>query len=253
MIPGCQHSYWRKRGNDAVAKRLAQDGYSIVLGSRSPEQAVDKIKKEHGANVVGVAGDLSEAATARALVEAADSLGGLDALLLNHGGPPIKSFMEVSEEDWNFHFQLIVQGPLRLLREVVPHFQKGGSGRVVAITSFTVKSPYPGIVLSNSLRAALVNALKTAAQELGPQRILINAVAPGYIGTERIMEWNRDQAERVGASIEEIAAQNTANIPLRRYGKPEEVAEFIAFLLSERNGYITGQQILIDGGLITAT
>ena len=236
----------------AVAERMARDGYSLVLGSRNPDAAVEKLREIATGEIVAVAGDLSDAATTHALGRAARELGGLDAVLLNHGGPPVKLFMEVSEEEWNSYFQLMVQGPLRLLRAVVPDFESRGGGRVVAISSFTVKSPYPGIVLSNALRAGLVNALKTAAQELGPRGILINAVAPGYIGTDRILEWNRDQADQRGVSPEEIARASTAEIPLRRYGRPEDLAHLIAFLLSARNGYVTGQQILADGGLISA-
>ncbi|WP_448569560.1 SDR family oxidoreductase [Thermus sp.] len=235
----------------AVAQRMAREGYVLVVGSRDPSLAVKQLQAM-GAKVVGVAGDLAEAATAEALVREAERLGRVDALLLNHGGPPVKPVLEVTEEEWRRYFELMVLGPLRLLRLCVPLFRRSGGGRVVAITSFTVKSPYPGIVLSNSLRAALVNALKTAALELGPEGILVNAVAPGYIFTERIAEWNRAHAEREGVSPEEVARRTTEGIPLRRYGRPEEVAEVIAFLLSERNGYITGQQILVDGGLVVA-
>ena len=235
----------------AVAERLAQEGYVLILGSRDPSLAVKRLQAL-GAKVTGVAGDLAEASTAEALVREAERLGRLDALLLNHGGPPVKPLLEVTEEEWRRYFELMVLGPLRLFRLAVPLFRRSGGGRVVAITSFTVKSPYPGIVLSNSLRAALLNALKTAALELGPEGILVNAVAPGYILTERIAEWNRAHAAREGVDPEEIARRTTEGIPLRRYGKPEEIAEVIAFLLSERNGYITGQQVLVDGGLVVA-
>jgi 3-oxoacyl-[acyl-carrier protein] reductase len=236
----------------SVARLLAQQGYDLVVGSRNPLQAADELRASSGRNVLAVRADLSDSRATDDLVEAARSLGGADALFLNHGGPPVRSFLEVTEEEWNAYFQLMVQGPLRLLRQVIPDFERRGGGRVVAISSFTVKAPHPGIILSNSLRSALVNALKTAAQELGPKGILINCVAPGYIATQRMLEWNEQQARRHGVSPEDMAQANTASIPLGRYGSPQQVAELVAFLLSPRNGYITGQQILADGGLITA-
>lgn len=234
----------------AVAKQLAEEGYKLIVGSRRPEESVEKLKAL-GATVVGVSGDLAEEQTTRLLIEEAERFGRLDALLLNHGGPPIKPLMEVSDEEWERYFRLMVTGPLRLLRQAVPLLQKSGGGRVVAVTSFTVKSPYPGIVLSNSLRAALVNALKTAALELGRDGILINMVAPGYILTERIREWNASYASQEGENPEEIARRTTEKIPLGRYGKPEEIAETIAFLLTQ-NSYVSGQQLLVDGGLVAA-
>jgi len=236
----------------AIAMLLAQRGWDIVLGSRNPETAAKKISSETGVSVVPVAGDLADPNTAKELLSAAASLGPLGALLLNHGGPPIKPLMEISEEDWSKHFDLMLQGPLRLLRLAVPEFRRHGGGRVVAITSFTVKSPYPGIGLSNSLRAALLNALKTAALELGPENILLNAVAPGYIATERTVEWNEDYAKREGTTPDEIAKSTVTRVPLRRYGTAEDVAELAVFLLSSSNRYVTGQQILADGGLIVA-
>jgi 3-oxoacyl-[acyl-carrier protein] reductase len=122
----------------------------------------------------------------------------------------------------------------------------------VAITSFTTKAPIPGLVLSNSLRAGLLNALKTAAQELGPEGILINAVAPGYIATERLVEWTNSVARQKEMDVLELRKKSAENIPLKRFGTPEELAEVITFLLSPKNGYLTGQQILVDGGLVTS-
>lgn len=234
----------------AVAKRLAEEGFALILSSRRPEDAV-KTLQSMGTTAVGVAGDLAEEQTARRLMAEAERFGRLDALFLNHGGPPIKPLMEVTDEEWERYFRLMVMGPLRLFRLTVPLFRKNGGGRVVATTSYTVKSPYPGIVLSNALRAALGNALKTAALELGPDGILINLVAPGYILTERIREWNESYAAQERTSPEEIARRTTQGIPLGRYGTPEEIAEVIAFLLT-KNNYVSGQQLLVDGALVVA-
>ncbi len=236
----------------SVARLLAQEGYDLVVGSRNPSRAADELRSLTKRDVLAVRAELSDPRACHDLLEAARSLGGVDALFINHGGPPVKSFLDVTEDEWNAYFQLMVQGPLRLLRQAIPDFERRGGGRVVAISSFTVKAPHSGIVLSNSLRGALVNALKTAAQELGPKGVLINCVAPGYIATQRMLEWNEQQARRHRVSVEDVARANTASIPLGRYGSPEQVAELVAFLLSPRNGYLTGQQILADGGLITA-
>lgn len=236
----------------AAAAALARDGYRLVISSRNPGAAAERLQREHGAEVEAVAADLADAATAAALCAAAERLGGLDALLLNHGGPPVKPFLDAADEDWDAYFRLIVQGPLRLLRHAVPLFRRRGGGRVVGISSFMVKTPFPGMVLSQSLRAAFVNALKTAAIELGPEGVLINAVAPGYIRTERLLGFNEIVAARRNVSADEIAARATSGIPLRRYGTPEEIAELIVWLLSPKNGYVSGQHLLVDGGLVTA-
>ncbi len=236
----------------AVADRLAREGHSIALCSRQPDAAAARLAREHGVEVTPVPGDLADAQTARACIEAVKRLGGLDALLLNHGGPPVKPFADISEEEWERAFKLMMLGPLRLLRQALPLLRDGG-GRVAAITSLTVKSPLPGATLSNALRAGLLNALKTAAQEEGAQGVLINCVAPGYTLTERLESFNEAQASRRGITREEVDAEVLAQIPLRRYGEPAEVADTIAFFLSPLNGYITGQQLVVDGGLVMAT
>lgn len=236
----------------ATARELARRGYRLVLSSRKPEAAADEIRGSFGTRVEAVAGSIAEPDLAERLSAAARGLGGARALLLNHGGPPVKPFMTLTDEDWSSAFAAMVTGPLRVLRAVVPQMQAAGGGRVLAISSFTVKQPFAGIGLSNALRAALVNALKTAALELGPQGILLNALAPGYVETDRIREWNESYARERNAGVEEIRSRTLDTIPLRRYGTPEGYARLAAFLLSDDNDYVSGQQILYDGGLVVA-
>jgi 3-oxoacyl-[acyl-carrier protein] reductase len=238
----------------AVAEILAREGDTrIVLASRNPAEAARRLADAHGAQVTPVTCDVADPGGTRACVDAVRQLGRLDALLLNHGGPPVGPVMDFGDDDWRRWFEPMVVGPLRMLRECVPFMRAAGGGRVVAISSFTVKAPYQGVALSNALRAALVNALKTVAIELGGDGILVNGVGPGYTATERVTSFNEAQAQRRGITVEAVDAEVKAQIPLGRYGEPEDVAEVVAFLLSERNRYVTGQHLLADGGLVVAT
>ncbi|WP_298362105.1 SDR family oxidoreductase [uncultured Bradyrhizobium sp.] len=237
----------------ATAREMARRGHDLVLSSRRPEVAADEIRSAFGVRVEAVAGSIAEPDLAARLAAAAQEMGGARALLLNHGGPPVKPMMALTDEDWSGAFETMVVGPLRVMRALVPQMQAAAGGRVLAISSFTVKAPWAGIGLSNALRAALVNALKTAALELGPEGgILVNALAPGYVETDRIRDWNDSYARQENVGVEEIRARTLATIPLRRYGTPEGYARLAAFLLSEENDYVSGQQILYDGGLVVA-
>ncbi|MBQ0747190.1 MAG: SDR family oxidoreductase [Marinobacter sp.] len=236
----------------ATARELAGRGYDLVLSSREPQSAAEGIRLNYDVRVKDVAGSIAEPGLAERLAAASEGLGGATALLLNHGGPPVKPIMTLTDEDWTDAFKTMVTGPLRVMRALMPQLQANPTGRVLAISSFTVKSPFAGIGLSNSLRAALVNALKTTALELGPDGILVNALAPGYVETNRIREWNDSYARQENTDVEDIRARTLETIPLRRYGTPEGYARLAAFLLSEDNDYVSGQQIVYDGGLVVA-
>lgn len=236
----------------ATARELARKGYDLVLSSRQPVSAAAAIRSEFDVRVEVVAGSIADAAVAEGIAAAASRIGGAQALLLNHGGPPVRPLMAITDDEWATAFGMMVTGPLRVMRGLVPQMQQAGAGRMLAISSFTVKAPWAGIALSNSLRAALVNALKTAAVELGPEGILVNALAPGYVETDRIRDWNASYARQENVGLEEIRDRTLATIPLRRYGTPEGFARLAAFLLSEDNDYVSGQQILYDGGLVVA-
>lgn len=236
----------------ATARELAGRGYDLVLSSREPQSASERIRLDYDVRVEVVAGSIAEPGLAERLAAASEGLGGATALLLNHGGPPVKPIMALTDEDWTDAFKTMVTGPLRVMRALVPQLQATETGRVLAISSFTVKSPFAGIGLSNALRAALVNALKTAALELGSDGILVNALAPGYVETDRIREWNDSYARQENTDVADIRARTLETIPLRRYGTPEGYARLAAFLLSEDNDYVSGQQIVYDGGLVVA-
>ncbi len=229
----------------AVARRMGQEGFDLILASRDPEPAASRLKEE-GHAVRALAADIGDPATPSRLLEMLGDTPKVDALLLNAGGPPVLAFREVDDTLWRTWFETMVAGPLRILRALLPLLEQARPGRVVAITSFTVRNPLAGMALSNALRAALTNALFTAARE--HPGVLINTVAPGFIQTERLAAFQEAQAPLQGKAVEALRRELAEKTALKRIGTPEEIAEVIAFLLS-RNTYITGREIPVDGGL----
>ena len=158
--------------------------------------------------------------------------------------------MKFTDEDWSAAFNLSFMSTMRMTREAVPHMRKVGGGRVINITSYSVKEPIAGLVLSNAIRSSVVGMAKTLSRELGRDNILINNVCPGRIDTERAQKLNKARAERLKKPIEEVNREMAAEVPLGRYGTAEETADLIVFLASGRASYITGTTIQIDGGLV---
>lgn len=240
----------------ASAEAIAAEGAKLAIVSRSRENveaAAAAIRERTGAEVLALVGDVADAAQCRDVVEqTVAAYGRLDALVTNAGGPPGGQFMDLDDEHWETAFQLTLMSVVRLVRAAVPHMQKGGGGRIVNIGSSSVKQPIPHLVLSNVFRPGLHGLFKHLSRELAPYGILINTVSPGRIRTERVMSLDAAKAQREGTTPEEVRRRAEAEIPLGRYGEPEELGRVVAFLVSGANTYVTGQHILVDGGMVTA-
>lgn len=236
----------------AVARGLAMEGAKVAICSRDAhavEEAAAAIAGETAAEVWPWRADVSDPNQARGFVHgAAARFGALHILVNNAGGPPSASFLELSDEQWAEAFRTNLMSAVALTREAVPYMREGGWGRVINMTSVAVKQPLEGLVLSNALRAGVIGFAKTLADELAADHITVNNVCPGYILTDRVRELAKTLAAKMGVSEEEVVRGWESSIPLRRLGRPEEFADLVIFLASERASYITGATIQIDGG-----
>ena len=237
----------------ATAAALAAEGARVVMCARDRdplEQAADRICADTGADVYAVPTDLStEQGPAQLVQTTLELTGALDILVTNTGGPPVGTFDELSDQAWQDAFGSLVMSVVRLVRAAAPAMKGRGGGRVINVTSVSVKQPIPGLMLSNALRAAVVGMAKTLSRELAPAGILVNNVCPGRIATDRLNQLDATLAQRSGIPLEQVRQQAQQSIPLGRYGQPEELASLITFLASGKASYITGETILCDGGL----
>jgi 3-oxoacyl-[acyl-carrier protein] reductase len=235
----------------AVAHLFAREGARVVINGRRRDvlaATAGDIQRTTGAEVEAVPGDLSRAEDCSRVIRGAiERFGRIDALVTNAGGPPSRSFEEISDDDWSAAFELTLMSAVRLMREALPHLRKS-QGSIVNITSISVKQPISGLILSNSLRPGVVGLGKTLANDLAAARVRVNDVGPGVIWTDRQEYLARVRAESQKIPIEEVVKRMEKDIPMGRFGQPEELANLVVFLCSPAAAYITGQTILVDGG-----
>src|SRR5260370_15197776 len=227
----------------ACAEALIAEGADVFISSRDPA-AIESTAKQIGA-AGWFAADVSKPGDPEALVSAAvGRLSSLDMLVVNAGGPPPGTFQSTLLENWEVAFQLTLMSAVRLVRAGLPHLKKSDQGRIVFITSISVRQPLPNIALSNAMRGAVTGLPKTFARELAPDRITVNCLAPDAILTDR----TRQVAAASGADAEGWVKKPAAAAPMGQWGEPAEFGAPCAFLCSNQAGYITGQTLGIDGG-----
>jgi 3-oxoacyl-[acyl-carrier protein] reductase len=238
----------------AVAEEFAREGCELAICARTAkdlESAAKRIGKENGRSVFWQALDVTDAQAVRGFMEAVEKkFGRVDICVTNAGGPPAKKFLDITLEEWRAAVDLTLMSCVYFAREVLPRMRRNRWGRLLTITSVSVKQPIEGLLLSNSLRAAVTGLAKTLANEFGADGITVNNVCPGYTRTERLNELAESQARNTGVSSEEIFRNWSSEIPIGRLARPEELAALVAFLASERASSINGTTIAVDGGWV---
>jgi 3-oxoacyl-[acyl-carrier protein] reductase len=239
----------------ATALEFAREGARVMLCSRREtelQRAAADIKAATGNEPRTTVVDVTKAADITRLVDATvATFGGLFALINNSGGPPAGTFDQFDDAAWQSAFELNLLSYVRTTRAALPHLRKGG-GRIVNFTSISVRGPIDNLILSNTFRTGVLGLSKTLANELGSDKILVNVLGPGRIQTGRIDQLDGIRANKSGVPIEQIRSEMARAIPLGRYGTPDEYAKIAVFLGSPANTYITGQTLMVDGGMVKA-
>jgi 3-oxoacyl-[acyl-carrier protein] reductase len=236
----------------AAAQAFAAEGCRLAMCARKRpalQQAAEKIQQQYNVPVLAEAFDVTDAGAVRDFVKSVVvRFGSVDICVTNAGGPPAKGFLATSNDDWRQALDQNFLSTVYFAHEVIPHMQAKHWGRIITITSITTKQPVPDLVLSNAVRTAVVGLVKSLANEFGKDGILVNNVAPGYTATDRLKDLARSRSAATHQSEKDIYEGWGKDSALKRVGLPEEVADTIVWLASERASFVTGQTILVDGG-----
>jgi 3-oxoacyl-[acyl-carrier protein] reductase len=237
----------------ATATAFAAEGTHLAICARNEtalEQLAGGLRERFGVQVHFEVCDVHSREAIEQFVRNTHNLfDRVDVCVTNAGGPPAKQFLETTQADWDDAFALNLRSAVDFARTVIPYMQKQQWGRIVTISSITVKQPQPQLVLSNAIRAGIMGLVRSLANEFGKDGITANNVGPGYTATDRLIELATKRSAATGKTLDEIEQTWIDQIPVRRLGKPEEIAGAIVWLASERAAFITGQTILVDGGM----
>jgi len=238
----------------AAALDLAEEGVNLAICSRDQDK-INKVKEEihqkinNEIKVIALQVDLDSPDEIQAFYKQVENdLGSVDILVNNNGGPPPSTFEQLSDDDWQKAFNSTMMSCLRLSKLVIPNMKKNAWGRIINISSVSVKTPVNGLFLSNSLRMGVLGWAKALSDELAPHGVTVNTVCPGYTRTERVEAILETQSNSSGLKKEEIEKSIAENIPMKRVGEAEDLAGLITFLASEKADYMTGLAIQVDGG-----
>lgn len=238
----------------ATAFALAAEGANLVIFARHKqdlESTASEIIDNTGSKVLPILADITKPEDIKRVVEiAVQKFGTIHILVNNAGGPPVGNFSDLTDEMWSQGFNLTLLSLIRMTRLVIPYMQKNRWGRIINITSITAKQPVDDLIISSTLRPGILGLSKILSRQYSKYGILINNVCPGYVLTKRTEKIAKKRAENMNINAEEYIKQQSKTIPMERYGKPEEVANLIVFLASERASYITGATFSVDGGII---
>jgi 3-oxoacyl-[acyl-carrier protein] reductase len=235
-----------------IARSLAADGANLWIGSRdidAVKRVAGELESESASQVGGTTLDVTDPSSISSWVGAAlAEHKRIDGLLVNAGGPPAGGFDGFTDADWQMAFELTLMSAVRLIREVLPTMKRQRSGSILVITSSTVKEPIDILLLSNVMRSAVANLVKSLSRELASFGIRLNSIIPGRIATPRVRSLDETQAKRSNQTPDEVRSNSEAAIPLGRYGTTDEFGRVGAFVLSPAASYMTGEMVTVDGG-----